>query len=358
MQDTSGSSPEVVLMTCALFICFEMFQNHHESALCQMCSGIYVFFDWHSKRNIESQQGSPRSNGRASKLAVRLQQIFGRLMLQTILFVDTRPHEWQFLTPAFVPAMPSMPATFTSIEEARNSLNSCLCALYHGALTAKFHGIEYHEINELPFGPEPQPSGGPLHDWKTAFDFFISQNVVLTSREQQAAIILETLQVTGYILASASAFSDESIFDLFEPSFSQIVALGSRLIALMAENPQDSASMCPTFDMGILPPLYFVASRCRDPLIRRQALHLLRQGPSQEGIWHAVMLSNIAERLITLEETGNLGARSSLDIPATARLTVLNATIHSAERTVALHCCRPDLGEAGTTHVIHELVQY
>jgi hypothetical protein len=40
IQEGNESSVEVVLMTCALFVCFEMFRNNYEAALNHMSSGI------------------------------------------------------------------------------------------------------------------------------------------------------------------------------------------------------------------------------------------------------------------------------------------------------------------------------
>lgn len=109
--------------------------------------------------------------------------------------------------------------------------------------------------------------------------------------------------------------------------------------------------------MGILPHLYFVSSRCRHPLLRRQVLRLLCQGSRQEGIWHRDMLASIAERIIDMEERNCEGAQSAEEIPAGARLTVINATIDSVRRTVILHCCRQEVGQENI-EVIHELVEY
>ncbi|MCJ1238414.1 hypothetical protein MMC14_006403 [Varicellaria rhodocarpa] len=357
IQESSNLSMEVVLMTCTIFICFEMFQNHHESALGQMSSGICVFFNWHSKHRREAELASPRKH---SELTIQLRRIFGRMMLQTILFIDTKPHEWQFITPAFIPAMPWIPSVFRSIEEARDCLNNCMCSLYHRELTFALQGLQDHEVHRLPIGPVSQlSSGGPLHQWMLSFNSFVTdQKARLSTNEQKATILLEMQQITASVLASVSIFSRETIFDSFEHSFSQITTLASRLISNQDEIPQDPQSLCPTFDMGILPPLYFVASRCRHPSIRRRALHLLRKGPSQEGIWHSMMLSNIAERIINIEEMDCANARSSVDISATARVSVLNATIHSAERIVALHYCRQQVPELEKPLVLHTSVEY
>ena len=358
IRNSSDLSMEVVLMTCAILICFEMFQNNHEYALRQMSSGIYVFFDWHSKHRREAEIASPRSLRNSSELAIQLQHIFGRLMLQTILFIDTKPREWQFITPAFTPTIPLIPSVFGSIEEARDSLDRCMCSLFHRELTSVLQSLQCSEIHRLPIGPVSQPSSGPFHQWLLAFKSFMTNpDAMLSSNERKAAILLEIQQITGSILVSTGVSSQETIFDSFEYSFSQIVALASCLMTDKDEVPQDPQLLCPTFDMGILPPLYFVASRCRHPSIRRQALRLLRKGPSQEGIWHNMMLSNIAERIVDIEEA-DCTPRSSADIPATARLSVLNATIHSAERIVVLHYCRQQVQASEKPRVLHTSVEY
>ena len=99
--DSNEASPETVLMTVALLICFEMLQNHHEEALGQMASGVYAFFAWHSKHYRDEQMASRRTHGTSSELVVQLKRIFEILMLQIVLFVHTKPNDWHFLTPAF-----------------------------------------------------------------------------------------------------------------------------------------------------------------------------------------------------------------------------------------------------------------
>lgn len=57
-----------------------------------------------------------------------------------------------------------------------------------------------------------------------------------------------------------------------------------------------------SLDLGIVGPLFDVASRCRDPTIRRKAIGLLKSSPRQEGIWNASVAARFAERLVEIEE--------------------------------------------------------
>jgi hypothetical protein len=57
--------------------------------------------------------------------------------------------------------------------------------------------------------------------------------------------------------------------------------------------------------MGIIPPLYFTAMKCRVLTIRRAAIRLLeRTMPRREGIWIADVSVVIARRLVEIEEQG------------------------------------------------------
>lgn len=363
IQDGNKSSPEIVLITCALLICFEMLQNNYEAALRQMTSGVFVFCDWNSKQRPTAGKASHRPTGLASEL----QKLFERLILQIVLFIDTNLQDWHFIVPAFTPPMPEIPPVFKSIDEARDCLNAYRYSTYHGTLAAQVQGLDVERVDDGKCDSDTllyehdQVSDGPAHQWASAFKAFMEDpKTNLSPKEHRAALFLEIQHIVGIIVAAAGVFGEETIFDSFEASFSRIISLTSRLISDTEEFPQALEATIPAFDMGILPPLYFVASRCRDPSIRRQALCLLREGPSQEGIWHSGMLANIAECIMGLEEAGCVGgvASSCVDIPASARIAVLNAKIDAAQRTVALHCCRPQSSETGETYVLHETVMY
>jgi hypothetical protein len=112
--------------------------------------------------------------------------------------------------------------------------------------------------------------------------------------------------------------------------------------------------------MALVPPLYLTATRCRDPFIRRRALSILWATSRQEGIWNSDMLAKIAERLISIEEDGLGQVTSSDDVPATSRLSVLNATIYSVQRHVLIELCRPkgNGNGNGELDVLDEWVTY
>ena len=81
------------------------------------------------------------------------------------------------------------------------------------------------------------------------------------------------------ILADTLASTSELDFDSHMGDFEYIIANMKDLL----ENSKIQASPIFIAGLGLIPPLFLVASKCRDRKIRRQALPLLRMMHRQEG---------------------------------------------------------------------------
>jgi hypothetical protein len=94
---------------------------------------------------------------------------------------------------------------------------------------------------------------------------------------------------------------DEMAFDQYLPKF-RIQLQHCRLVldAMETEVTQYAAKF--TFEICIIPALYFVAHRCRCPFVRRDALSMLRRNPPREGLWDAQQHALVTKRLIEMEE--------------------------------------------------------
>ncbi|TVY88324.1 Sterol uptake control protein [Lachnellula willkommii] len=182
IDESDDSSVEVILITCTLFICYEMFQSHNDA------------------------------------IEVQLQRLFGRLTLQTILFVQARPQAWKFVIPSFTPESPSIPFVFGSLEEARASLDGCMCSLYYGMLASQFQGLD-NNLQEI--AKDPISQHDPLEEWALAYSRFMENQIGrLSPSERNAATLLEIQQITGSIIARTMPVSQETVFDSFDQSFS------------------------------------------------------------------------------------------------------------------------------------------
>lgn len=71
-----------------------------------------------------------------------------------------------------------------------------------------------------------------------------------------------------------------------------------------AENYGTSTSIA---DMGWIAPLYFTAMNGPTPKIRREAIRILHASPHREGIFDAILVAAVAERVLEIEEKGGKG---------------------------------------------------
>ena len=61
---------------------------------------------------------------------------------------------------------------------------------------------------------------------------------------------------------------------------------------------------------------------------------------------------------MNLEERHHEEAKSSADIPESARISVLNTTVNSAELVLVLHCCQQQPGEIENPLFFEERISY
>jgi hypothetical protein len=57
-------------------------------------------------------------------------------------------------------------------------------------------------------------------------------------------------------------------------------------------------------DLGVVAPLYLVATKCRDRRLRRDAINMLFYSPRREGMWDGILCGRIGERIMKIEEQG------------------------------------------------------
>jgi len=161
---------------------------------------------------------------------------------------------------------------------------------------------------------------------------------------------------------------DQMLWDGYNDVFERIVDLADSILQTTAfwdgsngttsgdnspSSPMTRGSLSPsasplfTLDGGIVGPLYDISRRCRDPRIRRRAIHLLYTYPRQEGMWDGVLAARVAERVVAIEEGGVVGGpvlASSADVPDWARISEVNPIFDLEGRKAVL--CYARRGDA------------
>ena len=118
-----------------------------------------------------------------------------------------------------------------------------------------------------------------------------------------AAVVLSLYQKITVITLAAIPSESEMVYDVFLPDFKHIVHMCALLITShsSAQKPLNHRF---TFEVGIVPPLHVTATKCRDPVVRREAVGLLFASPRQEGMWDGVLSARIGKWICSCEEDG------------------------------------------------------
>lgn len=168
-----------------------------------------------------------------------------------------------------------------------------------------------------------------LQWWEAAFEEFRKNNAeLLTTRECKRGVALMELQ-RQYVAIEISVFDappgtkeDPLRWDAHTDAFREMIHYAE--LAMEFDNNQHAAANTfkgPQFHMhtGVVPVLYGIIHKCREPSIRRQAIALMARSQRVEGIWDSQAVLAVALKAMAIEEQGQLLA-SSADIPAEARV--------------------------------------
>ena len=107
-------------------------------------------------------------------------------------------------------------------------------------------------------------------------------------------------------------------------------------------NRSDVSFSC---ELGVIGPLFHVASKSRDPKIRRKALSLLTQSQRREGKWDSFGAAAVAQRMMEIEEEGLSHVQTAVDVPAQKRIRRTIPRVHFASGQIE---CRFGIPEALT----------
>ncbi|KAE8452535.1 hypothetical protein EG329_000438 [Mollisiaceae sp. DMI_Dod_QoI] len=398
-QGKRGHNLRMMLIACLLVTCFEGLQGNHFLALQHAASGHSVLQDWLSQHQpLESAYSSPLQNSSMSATidansTVQMQglgsplpqiiedeiiQAFSRLDLQIMTYVDPRPlsvhsklkHEGSH-------AIACMPYPFDSLEQARLYWELIQRRTSHfiadaAAQTSLRQDADMTidmglgngsvlvapesevKLNTSHFPPvlvaEYHSYASEISRWFASFLPFYG-SLTEGSRNWAASSILRIQALSHQILLHGSILSDEWSLDSFTSVFSEIVSLGH----LVAKDPLYSTPNLFSFDVGLVNSIRCVSKWCREPVIRRSSIALLRKIANREGIWDALIMANVSEWMMEIEEEKMIlisdpesGHEEKWFIRKDDRVRTTNIVIDNVKRTAAVTCKRLGRKEDGS----------
>ena len=120
---------------------------------------------------------------------------------------------------------------------------------------------------------------------------------------------VETNWISSYLLMywavcytslATCVSSRQTSFDDYMDHFAEIVEHATVYLRHSAQST--GVQLLSSSDPGVIPPLYFCATKCRDPTLRREALRLMGQAPRQENLWAFVASDRVVAKVISVEE--------------------------------------------------------
>ena len=238
----------------------------------------------------------------------------------------------------------AIPPAFTSLEEAHNSWqhhsNQCNQLYDEISQTLKPERLSESRIYLEIF-----------HQWQLALQAFLKNaGDSLSSTAQQAARVLQLNAQMLTMQIDASTQDDRRSLVMGEdnapqfPPLSQLVwdkhiakaqqmtALAREVVEYTVKEEARPNSHRFALDNNIVPILSGIASICRDPVVRREAVALLYGLPHQQGLWDSVMTVRVTEKLVSIEEEGLEEVRRCEDVPEWARVRGVNISFDSEGR--------------------------
>jgi hypothetical protein len=170
-------------------------------------------------------------------------------------------------------------------------------------------------LAQPPFDPIDSPAAAKasmshfatlMSNYSLALQAFVnSRSPYFTPKDEIAIAVLQLHVLSSYISLFSEQSPQDTISSLenFDSQSKEMIRLAEKIISSTspANNPGPTTSFC--LDLGVVIPLYTVASQRGDPVIRRKAIALLRSTARQEGLWNSFLIAKAAERIMEIEES-------------------------------------------------------
>jgi hypothetical protein len=306
-QMQQNNSDLIALLTCILFICVEFLQDNINQALTLVHQGIAIIRA--QDRIPEENKDEPESRTQQYMIDHEVMPMFTRLTVLSALC--GRP---AVLTAAGDRGQEA-PMSFFDLRGARSSLYT-LMEKGH-AIVRKADFCKWLEGDNIELESLRLEHARAVHQLDLWYSRFTQLQVDLelsnSSQLIHAVSLLSMYFTTTSIWLATCLQKAQECYDDHHGQFRKIIEAAELIVNISEGQPQSEMTF--TFEMGLVPPLYFTASKCRHPALRRQAVSLIRRAPGKEGMWDRAEMMYMASKVIRMEEGGEYDADEVLNMP-------------------------------------------
>lgn len=287
--EQGGIDTPLALLSCILFASLEFQQRNVGNALSLMETGYKLM-----GQSLAVSSTSPLS---ATSIAIHevVTPFFSRHAVLMATLGTPLPPDWTcHLEETMV--KPSVLASLSVLDGPRAQLYSLIYRAYEiirveNLMPTEDHVIKMQRLKQSLLLQD-------LRRWEMSFVDMLSPDT--RSVIGWAASNLLMYWGVCYIWLSTCTSPLQTAFDEHLDRFATILAHAEKVLRYTVESTTGQPIF--NFEIGLIPPVYFCATKCRDPLLRRKALELMRQAPTRESLWAAVATERIVDKVIATEE--------------------------------------------------------
>ncbi|KIM98651.1 hypothetical protein OIDMADRAFT_74156, partial [Oidiodendron maius Zn] len=307
IREKQKQAADVALMTCVLFVCFEMMRGSYGTAISHIDSGVKIISELQpSNKPTETWSVSTIPYAEPSVL----HPIFIRLDRQVSEIASGRKRVLldQILEDKAAGYHEDIPLVFSSLEQARNSLEHIRTFEMRFVRSATSQPSFSDPVKRsLMLDISRSLSFIHLQKWSTAFNSFIQNTTDFDVASQEAIHVLKMHRLVmgiAMVVDGERSYADPTIWDQNKPQFESIISHATSVYELYIRSCEKEGRKRTIFylDSGINYPLFFVAAACRDGAIRWKAIELLKAMNRQEGLSNSLLSAKIVEHMASIEE--------------------------------------------------------
>jgi hypothetical protein len=336
---------EVVLICCLLFAACEKFQGDPMAGLLHIEGGTKLLREWKTSEPQQLNRNDPQAR-RSDLIERQIAPIFelAEYQIATSRNISlgqqegsppTTPGTGEGTPDPETPVKPLIPEGYETFCKARHQLNEAI------QWTSRALHWDIAATTSIVVDPTTsmKEAKALLSQWLMAFDQYRPQPGGVHEKEflRKECVLLRAHQRAASIMVEILPSTSEMVFDEHLDDFKTLLQESS---AAAVPSTVASISFHFGFSLGLISPLFLIATRCRDPSLRREAVAVLRSTHQSEGCWDSCSAALIAEHVINIEERGLTVAQSATDITTFSRLRLVGAQVDYTSQQLVLRVAR------------------
>ena len=252
-----------------------------------------------------------------------------------------------------------LPSSLT-LPQVRIHLDNLLISVYQ-IVKSNLSMYRYWKQDDVPYETVYRKEEATVifESWLEALEKFLENGSIRLRPSDIKGVLGLRLQIKVAIIMLKTCIdcAPETTFDMYEDQFEhmvhQVETMGDAL-ALKEGDPLDNESTSFTMELGVIHPLFFIATKCRDWNVRRRAMQQLKRA-GREGVWEGPIMAIVAERIAQIEEVGV--PRGEI-VPELSRLHKIDKNVVYESRQVYMEATKAQDTTFKTWETIREMIPF